>query len=396
MIKSKKIYIVGAGYVGFSTGVALANLYNVILIDRDQVKVEKINHGISPIAEEALADALIKNQDKITAFKDLSIIEDGSLVFVAVPTDYEEAMGRFNTKILDAVLEEIVTSRPNCRIVIKSTIPIGFTTERRALFSSKNIFFSPEFLREGRAYRDVTNPERIIVSPNSSEAQEILSLLVSISLVAENNYFCTDSTTAEAIKLFSNTYLAMRVAFFNEVDTYAIAKELNSEDLIKGMSYDSRIGMFYNNPSFGFGGYCFPKDTKQTEKEAAGLPMALPTAIVKSNELRLRFLAADIQKVSSGKVIGMYGLAMKTGSDNMRTSSSTILLTQLVENGLKVLVYEPLLDGYDFFDDGGDIEVIDDFESFRSKVDLVITNRPDERLKTSGLEIYSRDIFNEN
>lgn len=396
MTYRKKIYVVGAGYVGFSTGVALASLYNVVLIDRDLVKVEKINQGVSPIAEQALVHALNKNHNKITASESLSVIEDGSIVFVAVPTDYDEAIGRFDTKALDTVLKEIVTTKPNCKVVIKSTIPIGFTAEKRAYFASDNIYFSPEFLREGRAYFDVTNPERIIISPDSSDAQDVLSLLASISVVDVNSSFCTDSTTAEAIKLFSNTFLAMRVAFFNEIDTYAIAKGLNSEHLIKGMSFDSRIGMFYNNPSFGFGGYCFPKDTKQTEQEAVGLPMSLPAAIVRSNELRVQFLAAEIQKLSAGKVIGMYGLAMKSKSDNMRSSSSISLLMQLIENGLKVCVYEPLLTGSDPLVDLVDIEVFNDFEVFRNQVDLVVTNRPDEKILNSGLDIYSRDIFNEN
>jgi len=395
LINNKNIYVIGAGYVGFSTGVALANEHNVVLIDRDQEKVDKINAGICPSSELAIATSFKKNRLKIKAFSDLSVVEDYTIVFVAVPTDYDLDTNRFNTNILHDVLRELVIKKQNCKIVIKSTIPIGFTKEVRSSLSSKNIYFSPEFLREGRAYKDITKPDRIIVSPKSTDAQIILNLLSSIASIERDHCFCTDSSTAEAIKLFSNTYLAMRVAYFNELDTFSKVKGLNSEDLIRGTCMDQRIGMFYNNPSFGFGGYCFPKDTKQTQSETHDLPMLMPDSIVRSNNLRVEFLAEDIRENFPNKKIGMYRLAMKSGSDNTRSSSSTMLLMKLIEKGLRVFLYEPMVSSDDF-NYYNQIILVEDFNIFTSKVDLIITNRPDEKISNLGLDIYSRNIFDEN
>lgn len=395
MLNNQSIYVIGAGYVGFSTGVALANKYNVVLIDRDKDKVEKINNSISPLEELALAQNLIKNKSKISTSSELSVVEDNSIVFVAVPTDYDETKGQFNTTVLDSVLNKLSIEKPNCKIVIKSTIPIGYTSKSRVRFSNNNIYFAPEFLREGTAYADIINPDRIIVSPNSLDAQNILNLLSSVALVKNSNCFCTDSSTAEAIKLFANTYLSMRVAYINELDTFSMLKGLNSEDLVKGMCMDQRIGMFYNNPSFGFGGYCLPKDTKQTQNETLDSPMLLPDAIVKSNIARINFLADDIENNYSGKSIGIYGLSMKSGSDNIRYSSSTALLMRLTKKGLKIFLFEPMADTHEFVDNNH-IILVRDFDIFTDKVDLVITNRPDEKIMNSGVEIYSRNIFSEN
>jgi UDPglucose 6-dehydrogenase len=395
LIVDQSIYVVGAGYVGFSTGVALANKYNVVLIDPDQDKIEKINNGVSPLAELDLAKNLIKNKSKINTSSELSVVEDNSIVFVAVPTDYDESKGKFNTTVLDNVLNDLVKDKPNCKIVIKSTIPIGYTSNARIRLSNNNIYFAPEFLREGKAYDDVVNPDRIIVSPKSSDANKILNLLRSITFGKGVNCFCTDSSTAEAIKLFANTYLAMRVAYFNELDTFSILNKLNSEDLIKGICMDQRIGMFYNNPSFGYGGYCLPKDTKQTQNETIDLPMILPDAVVRSNSSRINFLAEDIKNKFSGKIIGIYRLSMKSGSDNVRSSSSTALLMQLIQKGFVVYLYEPLAGAVNF-STNKQINVVKDFVAFTKKVDVIIANRLDEEIINSGIEIYTRDVFNEN
>tara|TARA_B100001750_G_scaffold247857_1_gene275245 strand:- start:1592 stop:2773 length:1182 start_codon:yes stop_codon:yes gene_type:complete len=392
---SNKIFIVGAGYVGFATGVALAAKYEVVFIENDLHKLNKINSGLSPIEELDLMKALKNNQERIKAESDLEAVDDGSTVFVAVPTNYDEQQAHFDTKILDEVIEVLVTKKPNCCIVIKSTIPLGYTLSLRERLQSSNIYFSPEFLREGRSFKDVTNPDRIIVSPNSKDAPHIMDILSSVASINRENCLCTDSSTAEAVKLFSNTYLAMRVAYLNEVDTFCKIKDLNAGDLLRGICLDQRIGMFYNNPSFGFGGYCLPKDTKQTRAEAANLPMTLPDSIVKSNELRTKFLAADIGKNYAGKRIGIYGLSMKKGSDNVRNSSSTALLMELVENGHSLTVYEPMLD-QDSFLGQDQVRWVNDIQEFISKTDLAIVNRPDDVILNSGLEIYTRNIFNEN
>jgi UDPglucose 6-dehydrogenase len=392
---SKIIYVVGAGYVGLATGIVLAKEHPVVLIERDVIKVDKINRGISPIEEQDLKDALKHQKDRLQAISELSSIQDGSVVFAALPTNYDEAQAQFDTTILDSVIEELVKKRPNCLIVIKSTVPIGYTQRIRDRLSSNNIYFSPEFLREGRSFQDITKPDRIIVSPESVDANHIMNLLSSVASIEPSKCILTDCSTAEAVKLFSNTYLAMRVAYFNEVDTFSKIKGLNSKDLLTGMCLDQRIGMFYNNPSFGFGGYCFPKDTKQTQNEVINLPIALPDAIVKANELRIKFLTDDIVKSCEGKRLGMYRLSMKSGSDNIRSSSSMSLLKELANAGLGVVLYEPLVNQDDFLAQD-QIIVADEIRTFISKVDIIIANRPDAEILDSGLEIYSRNIFNEN
>ena len=390
-----KIYIIGAGYVGFSLGVALSKKFEVKFIEKNVSKVKKIKKGISLFKEESLIKEFKKNIRNISIYKDFNDIEDGSYVFLALPTDYDDNSQKFNTKVLDKAIKWLSVNRPDCIIIIKSTIPVGYTENTIKKRSNQNIYFSPEFLREGSSYKDLLNPDRIIVSPIGKFSEKIIDILSSVAFVEKKSCFIMDSKTAESIKLFSNTYLAMRVAFFNELDSFALKESLNSKDLIRGVSLDKRVGMSYNNPSFGYGGYCLPKDTKQLTHEVSDEYSSLPTNIVNSNMKRVSFLAKDICSRYAGKSIGIYKLSMKTGSDNIRSSSSTDLLIELTKLGQEVNLFEPLIDAKEI-KSNKKIIFHKDFESFKKNVEIIICNRPDKLIKKTGLEIYSRNIFDEN
>ena len=390
-----KIYIIGAGYVGFTLGVALSKRFKAIFIEKNAIKVQKVKNQTSLLKEINLTKEFKKNFQNISISNDLNDIKDDSFVFLALPTDYDVDSQSFNTDILDEVIDWLSEHRPKCIIVIKSTIPIGYTKKTISRTSNNNIYFSPEFLREGSSYKDLINPDRIIVSPNQKYSKKILNILSSISSVDNKSCLIMDSKTAESIKLFSNAFLAMRVAFFNELDSFAIKESLNSKDLIKGVSLDKRIGMSYNNPSFGYGGYCLPKDTKQLSNEVSEEYSLLPLNTVNSNLKRVSFLAKDIFSKYAGKSIGIYRLSMKAGSDNIRSSSSMNLLLALTKLGKEVNLFEPLLDEREI-KSNNKIIFHKDLESFKKNTEVIICNRPDKLIKKAAQEIYSRNIFDEN
>ena len=390
-----KIYIIGAGYVGFTLGVALSKRFKAIFIEKNAIKVQKVKNQTSLLKEINLTKEFKKNFQNISISNDLNDIKDDSFVFLALPTDYDVDSQSFNTDILDEVIDWLSEHRPKCIIVIKSTIPIGYTKKTISRTSNNNIYFSPEFLREGSSYKDLLNPDRIIVSPNQKYSKKILNILSSISSVDNKSCLIMDSKTAESIKLFSNAFLAMRVAFFNELDSFAIKESLNSKDLIKGVSLDKRIGMSYNNPSFGYGGYCLPKDTKQLSNEVSEEYSLLPLNTVNSNLKRVSFLAKDIFSKYAGKSIGIYRLSMKAGSDNIRSSSSMNLLLALTKLGKEVNLFEPLLDEREI-KSNNKIIFHKDLESFKKNTEVIICNRPDKLIKKAAQEIYSRNIFDEN
>lgn len=390
-----KIYIIGAGYVGFTLGVALSKRFKAIFIEKNAIKVQKVKDQTSLLKEINLTKEFKKNFQNISISNDLNDIKDDSFVFLALPTDYDVDSQSFNTDILDEVIDWLSEHRPKCIIVIKSTIPIGYTKKTISRTSNNNIYFSPEFLREGSSYKDLINPDRIIVSPNQKYSKKILNILSSISSVDNKSCLIMDSKTAESIKLFSNAFLAMRVAFFNELDSFAIKESLNSKDLIKGVSLDKRIGMSYNNPSFGYGGYCLPKDTKQLSNEVSEEYSLLPLNTVNSNLKRVSFLAKDIFSKYAGKSIGIYRLSMKAGSDNIRSSSSMNLLLALTKLGKEVNLFEPLLDEREI-KSNNKIIFHKDLESFKKNTEVIICNRPDKLIKKAAQEIYSRNIFDEN
>ena len=390
-----KIYIIGAGYVGFTLGVALSKRFKAIFIEKNAIKVQKVKDQTSLLKEINLTKEFKKNFQNISISNDLNDIKDDSFVFLALPTDYDVDSQSFNTDILDEVIDWLSEHRPKCIIVIKSTIPIGYTKKTISRTSNNNIYFSPEFLREGSSYKDLLNPDRIIVSPNQKYSKKILNILSSISSVDNKSCLIMDSKTAESIKLFSNAFLAMRVAFFNELDSFAIKESLNSKDLIKGVSLDKRIGMSYNNPSFGYGGYCLPKDTKQLSNEVSEEYSLLPLNTINSNLKRVSFLAKDIFSKYAGKSIGIYRLSMKVGSDNIRSSSSMNLLLALTKLGKEVNLFEPLLDEREI-KSNNKIIFHKDLESFKKNTEVIICNRPDKLIKKAAQEIYSRNIFDEN
>ena len=389
-----KIYIIGAGYVGFTLGVALSKRFKAIFIEKNAIKVQKVKNQTSLLKELNLTKEFKKNFRNISISDDFNDIKDDSLVFLALPTDYDVDSQSFNTDILDEVIDWLSEHRPKCIIVIKSTIPIGYTKKTISRTSNNNIYFSPEFLREGSSYKDLLNPDRIIVSPNQKYSKKILNILSSISSVDNKSCLIMDSKTAESIKLFSNAFLAMRVAFFNELDSFAIKESLNSKDLIEGVSLDKRIGMSYNNPSFGYGGYCLPKDTKQLSNEVSDEYSLLPLNTVNSNLKRVSFLAKDIFSKYAGKSIGIYRLSMKAGSDNIRSSSSMNLLLALTKLGKEVNLFEPLLDEREI--KSNKIIFHKDLESFKKNTEIIICNRPDKLIKKGEQEIYTRNIFDEN
>ena len=388
----KTIYIVGSGYVGLANGTALSEECSVHFIDTDKSKVGKINSAISPLSENDLQFAITRNKHHIEASTNIDDIEDGAMVLLALPTDYDEETGYFNTEILRSVIQYLSKEKRKCVLVVKSTVPIGFTRECRANFGNQNIYFSPEFLREGRSYYDATNPDRIVVAPNEEHAESILSLLASFATNEDKKTIICGMEEAEAIKLFSNAYLAMRVAYINELDSFAIEKNLNASEIIAGMCADKRIGEGYNNPSFGYGGYCFPKDTKQLKANFYGIPNSIVSGIVESNTMRIDYLAHDLVTRYEG-TIGFYRLSMKQGSDNIRSSSSTELAIRVAAMGKKVVIFEPLC-GAELFFAYPNITVENSKTIFMESVEVVVMNREDKVIVNK--KIYTRDVFNEN
>ncbi|HDR1343699.1 TPA: nucleotide sugar dehydrogenase, partial [Pasteurella multocida] len=372
-----------------SNAVLLAQHHNVILLDIDQNKVDLINNKKSPITDKEIEDFLQNKSLTMMATTDKEVaLKNADFVIIATPTDYNTETGYFNTSTVEAVIEQTLSINPQATIIIKSTIPVGFTEKMREKFNTPNLIFSPEFLREGKALYDNLYPSRIIVGSTSYQAKVFADMLTQCARKKDVTVLFTHNTEAEAVKLFANTYLAMRVAFFNELDTYASLHHLNTKDIINGISTDPRIGTHYNNPSFGYGGYCLPKDTKQLLANYADVPQNLIEAIVKSNETRKRFITHDVLN-KKPKTVGIYRLIMKSGSDNFRASAILDIMPHLKENGVEIVIYEPTLNQQAF----EDYPVINQLSEFINRSDVILANRSEPDLNQCSHKIYTRDIF---
>jgi len=394
MVKSSShnITIIGSGYVGMSLATLLSQHHKVTIVDIDKEKVKKINSGISPVKDLMISDYLKCRDLNLRASNSLNgIIESANITIIATPTDYNDRTGQFDTSSVDKTVEEILQHDSEAVIIIKSTIPEGHTDFLKAKYKTNNIIFSPEVLREGQALQDNLYPSRIVIGSKCNNAEFFANILREASLKKDVDILFTSSKEAEAIKLFSNTYLALRVAFFNELDTYAMSKGLNSRDIINGLGLDSRIGNHYNNPSFGYGGYCLPKDTKQLLANFNDIPQELVTSVINSNKTRKSFIANKILE-RQAETIGFYRLAMKKDSDNFRSSSIIDVIDEVFNTGKKVIIFEPSIERKSF----NGIEIDNDLNSFKERADLIVSNRQEDALLDIQDKVFTRDIFKEN